>query len=85
MVKTDLKYIYLGGTTPTALQNEVSTCGQIYYNKDTQVMVNQSLIEFYTHNLFKIDALPQDVVFPLDISSKLFNKCIPNIREFLIS
>ena len=54
MVKTALKDIYLGGTTPTALQNEVSTCGQIYYNKDTQVIVNQSLNEFYTQNLFNL-------------------------------
>ena len=33
MVKTALKDAYLGGTTPTALQNEVSTCRKLYYGK----------------------------------------------------
>ena len=33
MVKTSLKDTYLGGTTPTALQNEVYTCRKIYYDR----------------------------------------------------
>ena len=33
MVKTALKDKYLGGTTSTALQNEVSTCRNIYYDR----------------------------------------------------
>ena len=43
-------------------------------------MVNQSVNEFYTRFLFKIDALPQDVAFPLDIDATFFKKMIPNIR-----
>ena len=58
MVKTALKDTYLGGTTPTALKNEVSTCREIYYDRDTRVMVNQSVNEFYPRFLFKTDALP---------------------------
>ena len=31
---------------------------EIYYEKDTQFMVNQLVNEFYNRFLFKIDALP---------------------------
>ena len=48
-------------------------------------MVDQSVNEFYTEFLFKIDALPQDAVFLLDIAANLFNNLSPNVREFLIS
>ena len=43
-------------------------------------MVNQSVNEFYTRVLFKIDALAQDVVFPLDITANLFNNLSPYVR-----
>ena len=85
MVKTALKDIYLGGTTPTELQNEVYTCCQMYYDRDTRGMVNQSVNEFYTRFLFNIDALPQDVAFPLDINATLFNNVSTNVIELLIS
>ena len=85
MVKTSLKDKYLGGTTSTALQNEVSTCWKMHYDKDNQFMVNQSVNAFYTRFLFKIDALPQELGFPLDIDATLFNNLSPGIREFLIS
>ena len=58
MVKTDLKDTYMVVTTPTSMQNEVSTRQQIYYDIETYVMVNQSVNEFYTRFLFKIDARP---------------------------
>ena len=85
MVKTALKYAYFGGTTPTELQNEFPTCQKIYYDKDTQVMFNQFVNEFYAGFLFKIDALPQDLVFPLDISKTFFNNLSPGVRDLLIS
>ena len=85
MVKIALNDTYLGGTTPTALKNGVSTCRQIYYDKETSGMVNQSVNEFYTQFLFKVDALPQDISFPLHIDATLFSNLSPNIREFLIS
>ena len=47
-------------------------------------MVNQSVNEFHTRFLFKIDVLPQDVVLPLDIAATFFNTLIPEVREFLI-
>ena len=47
MVKTALKDTHLGGTTPTALQNEASTLWKMYYDKETCVMVNKSVNEFY--------------------------------------
>ena len=80
MVKTDQKYTYLGTTTPTELQNEVATCRQIYYVKDNQLIINQSVNEFYTRFLFKVDALLQKVVFPLDIAATFFNNLIPDVR-----
>ena len=48
-------------------------------------MVKQSVNEFYTRFLFKIDALPQDFTFPLDVSGTFFNNLSPDVREFLIS
>ena len=85
MVKTALKYTYLGTKTPTSLKNEVSTCRQIYYDIDTHIMVNQSVNEFYTRFLSKIDAFPQEVAFPLDIAATFFKNLSPDVREFLIS
>ena len=85
MVKTDLKDTYLGGTTPTALQNEVDKCRHMYYDEENQVMINQSVNEFYTRFFFKIDALPQEVGFPLDIAATLCKNLRPDAREFLIS
>ena len=85
MVKTALKDTCLGGGAPTALQNEFSTFRKMYYDIDTCVMVNQSVNYFYTRFLFKIDALPYDFAFPLDISSALLNNLSLDIREFLVS
>ena len=85
MVKKALKDTYLGGTTPTTLQNEVSTCWKMYDDSETRIMVNQSVNEFYTQFFFKIDALPQDVAFSLEISATFFNNLSPDVRELLIS
>ena len=85
MVKTALKDTYLWGKTPTALQNEVTTFRKMYYDKDNQVMINQSVNEFYIRLLFEIDELPQEVGFLLDIAATFLNNLIPNFREFLIS
>ena len=52
MVKTALNYTYIGGGTPTALQNEVSTWRKLYYDKETRVIIKQSVNEFYTRLLF---------------------------------
>ena len=52
MVKTALNNIYIGGKTPTALQNEISTFWKMYYDIETRGMVNQSVNEFYTRFLF---------------------------------
>ena len=84
MVKTSLKDTYLVGTTPTELKNEVSTCQKMYYYRETLVMFNQSVNEFYTRFLFKIDALPQDITFPLYISYTFFKNLSPDIRDLLI-
>ena len=48
-------------------------------------MVNNSVNEFYTWFLFKIDTLPQEILLLLDISVNFFNKLIPDVWEFLIS
>ena len=48
-------------------------------------MMNQSVNEFYTRYLFKIDSLPQEVVLTLEISTTFFNNLSPDVREFLIS
>ena len=80
MVKKSLKDTYLGVTTPTSPQNEVSTCQHIYYDRETLIMVNQSVNDFYTQSLFKIDALPQDVSFSLDIAATLSNNLSTEVR-----
>ena len=46
MVKIYLKGTYLGTTTPTSLQNEVSACWKIVDDKDTRVIFNQSVNEY---------------------------------------
>ena len=85
MVQTFLKDTYLGITTPTELQNKVATCRKMYYDKENRVIINQFVNEFYTWFLFKIDALTQEVVFPLDIAATFFNNLGPDVRKFLIS
>ena len=67
MIKTSLNDTYICGTNTTELENEASTCHQIYYNKDNWFMFNESINGVCTHFFFKVDALPQDVAFPLDI------------------
>ena len=47
-------------------------------------MVNQSVNEFYNRFVFKIDALPQDIVLQLDIAAIFFNNLSTRVREFLI-
>ena len=44
----------------------------MYYDEYTQKMFNQSIENFYTQLLLNIDALPQDEMFPLDISGLIF-------------
>ena len=85
MVKIDLKDTYLGGTNPTALKNEVTTCRKMYDEKENQVMIFQSVNELYTHFLFKIDAIPQEVGLPLHTATTFFNSLSPDVRELLIS
>ena len=57
MVKTSLKDTYIIVTTTPSLQNEVSTYQEQYYDKETQVMVNQLVNEFYSRFLPKMDVL----------------------------
>ena len=58
---------------------------EMYLDRETWVMLNQSVNEFYTRFLFKIGALPQDVAFPLDIAGTFFKTLSPYVRDFLIS
>ena len=58
--------------------------GTFYDDKETRVMVNQSVNEFFTRLLFKIDELPQDVGLPLNIATIWFNKLIPGVRKLFI-
>ena len=48
-------------------------------------MINKSVNEFYTQFLFKIDAFPKDVAFPLEITAAFFNNLSPDVRKFFIS
>ena len=48
-------------------------------------MFNKLVNEFYTWFLFKVGALLQDVLFPLEISATFFNDLSPDVRDFLIS
>ena len=47
-------------------------------------MINQLVNYFYTCFLFKIDALPQEIGFLLDIAAKFFISLGPDVRKFLI-
>ena len=57
----------------------------MYYDKENQDMINQSVNEFYTRFLFKIYALPQELGFLLDIAATFFVNLIYNVRKLLIS
>ena len=48
-------------------------------------MVNQSVNEFYTRCLLKIESLLQEVVLLVDIDANFLKKLSPGIRELLIS
>ena len=48
-------------------------------------MVNQWVNDFYTQFFFKIDALPKDVAFPLDIATTFFNNFGLDVINLLIS
>ena len=85
MVHTALDDTSLVETTPTALKNEVSTFWKMYYDKETWIMLNQSVNEFYTQFVLKIDVLPPDVVFMPDFATRFSNNLSPNVRYFLIS
>ena len=56
----------------------------MYYNKETQVMVNNLVNDFYTRFILKIDSLPHNLVLLLDISKTFFNNLRPEFTEFLI-
>ena len=56
----------------------------MYHDRETRIMENHSVNEFYTQFLFKIDAPPQDVALALDIAETLFNNLSHYVREFLL-
>ena len=57
----------------------------MYYDKETRVMVNQSVNEFYTQFLLRIYSIQQVVVLTLGITATLLNSLRPDITEFLTS
>ena len=81
MVKTALEDTYLRGTTPKSLKNEASKFWKMYYDRETRVMVYQSVNEFYTWSLFKNNVLPHDVAFPLKISATFFKNRVPILES----
>ena len=84
MGKNIIKGYICRRNTPTALQNEFSTCRKMYHNKETQVISNKLLTGFYTRSLLKTDALLQDVVFLLENTINFFKNLNPDVRELLI-
>ena len=52
----------------------------MYHDRETRIMANQSVNEFYTLFLFKIDAPPQDVAVPLDIATTFFKNLSHDVR-----
>ena len=57
----------------------------MHYDKETWVMENNPLNMFYTWFLFKIDALPQEVLFPLNTAETFLNNLSTDVGEFLMS
>ena len=47
-------------------------------------MINKSVNNFYTQFLFKIETLPHESGFLLDVTAALLNNLSPYVREFLI-
>ena len=65
MVEKSLKDKYIEGTNPKELKNKVSKFQEIFYDKETRVMVNKLVNYFYTRLLFKVNSPPHDTVLPL--------------------
>ena len=57
----------------------------MYYDRETRVMVNKSVNEFYTRFLLAIDVLPQDIAFLLDVAATFLNNLSPEVRDLFIS
>ena len=66
-VKASIKDKRLGGTTHISRYEEISKYCQMYYDEENKDMVNQLLNYFYNWFLFKVDTLPEEAVFTLDI------------------
>ena len=58
----------LGRNNSPSTENGFSTWRQMYYDIENNIMVNQSVNEFYTRLFFKIDAITQDVALLLDVA-----------------
>ena len=58
---------------------------EMYYDKETLVMFNKLVNDFYSRFLFKIDSLSQDVLFLFSLMIFFPNNSIPEVLQFLIS
>ena len=53
---------------------------EMKYDKETRVIVNQSLKDFYNQLLFKSNKIPKELVTLLDINTTFFNNLSPEVR-----
>ena len=58
---------------------------EMYYDKETLVIFNKLVNDFYSRFLFKIDSLSQDVLFLFSLMIFFSNNSIPEVLQFLIS
>ena len=70
MVKTAFKGYIFGRKNSHSTEKCVIYMPEMYYDKETLVMFNQQVNEFYIRLQLKIDKFPQDVVLTLDIAAK---------------
>ena len=52
---------------------------------EVRVVLNHSVNDMYTRFLFKIDALPQYVVLPIEIAATFLKNLSSDVRELFIS
>ena len=58
---------------------------EMYYDKETLVIFNKLVNDFYSRFLFNIDSLSQDVLFLFSLMIFFSNNSIPEVLQFLIS
>ena len=66
---------------PTSSQAEVSQCRQVYWNRQSKRLSHLSIEEFHANFLQRVNNLPQDIPFLMDVVATFFKNIRSDIRR----